>query len=174
MQIDTANRVAFQPAQGREPFAQMKQSFEQLGSALETGSLSKAKEVLAQLQKNAPASPGNGKNPMRAKMEALSKAVDAGDLKAAQEAYTEIKKSLSQRPPPGGRMGGGAGGANRVSGASAGSNPNKVYDKKDSDKDGTISWKEKFEYSLKHPEEAKQDSASVQIDSDRGRIDAIA
>ena len=78
MEISSTTSRPFSAVQGSDGFAKAKQSFQNLGKALESGSLSDAKEALAQLQKNAPAQAKNDNNPMSAKMEALSKALDAG------------------------------------------------------------------------------------------------
>ncbi len=156
-----------------------------LGKALESGNLSDAKEALEQLQTNAPAQAKNNSNPMSAKMEALSKAVESGDLKAAQEAYADIKKTMSQRPSGGGGRAGGAGGpppgggvppsgAGKSSDTSETSDSSKVYDPKDANKDGTVSWKEEQDYNLKHPEKADKTPTTLKMDSDRGVLDALA
>jgi hypothetical protein len=184
MEISAVSSRSYSAIQGNDGFAKAKQSFQNLGKALESGNLSDAKEALAQLQANAPAQAKNDKNPMSAKMEALSKAVESGDLKAAQEAYSEIKKTMSQRPPGGGGRAGGTGGpppggappsgAGKSSDTSETSDSSKVYDPKDANKDGTVSWKEEQEYNLKHPEKADRDSSTFKLDNGRGVLDALA
>ena len=185
MQINPITSSPFQAAQGSDRFAKMKQSFENLGSALDSGNLSDAKDALAQLEKNAPAQGGQKNNPLSAKIETLNKAVDSGDLKAAQDAYADIKKTMSQGPRGGGGRAGGAsgpppggahpsGGGDKASGTASSSDSNTVYDKKDANKDGTVSWKEEQDYDLKHPDEAKKAATTAKVDSDRGVIDALA
>ena len=177
MEISAISSRSYAAIQGNDGFAKAKQSFQNLGKALESGNLSDAKEALAQLQANAPAQAKNDKNPMSAKMEALSKAVESGDLKAAQEAYSDIKKTMSQRPSGGGgRPAGGAppSGAGKSSDTSETSDSNKVYDPKDANKDGTVSWKEEQDYNLKHPEQSDRTSTTVKLDSDRGVLDELA
>ena len=185
MEISAISSRSYAAIQGNDGFAMAKQSFQNLGKALESGNLSDAKEALAQLQANAPAQAKNDKNPMSTKMEALKKAVESGDLKAAQEAYSDIKKTMSKRPSGGGGRPGGTGGpppgggappsgAGKSSDTSETSDSNKVYDPKDANKDGTVSWKEEQDYNLKHPEQSDRTSTTVKLDSDRGVLDALA
>ena len=176
MELSAISSRSYSAIQGNDGFAKAKQSFQNLGKALESGNLSDAKEALAQLQANAPAQAKNDKNPMSAKMEALSKAVESGDLKAAQEAYSDIKKTMSQRPTGGGGRAGGAGGpspgggappsgAGKTSETSESSDSSKVYDPEDTNKDGTVSWKEEQDYKLKHPEKADGTSTTYKLDA---------
>ena len=185
MQVNSLGRASFRPAGGVKPFAKLKQSFEKIGSALDSGNLTDAKQALTQLQKDVPPQAGNGDNPLSAKMQTLSKAVDAGDLKAAQAAYADIKKTISQGPPAGGRPagmpGGGppsggspAGGAGKSSGAGSSSSSNKTYDKKDTNKDGTVSAMEELAYDLKNPGDAAKTSTTAKINSNGGSIDITA
>ena len=165
------------PLPGSDAFGQAKQAFQKLGSALESGNLTDAKAALAQLQKNAPAQTDKNADPLAQKMEALGKAVDSGDLKAAQDAYADVKKTASQAAPGGGGRARGAGGpppgGPPPSGAPAGGTPNsnKVYDKKDTNKDGTVSWQEEQDYYSKHPEESKPISSTTKSESDKKLID---
>jgi hypothetical protein len=182
MEISAINTSQYSAVRGNDRFAKVKQSFQDLGSALESGDLSAAKDALTELQKNAPAQAKNDKNnPMSAKMDALSKAIDSGDVKAAQDAYADIKETMSQRPAGGMRMGSGAahsgaapGGASKSSSSNSSSDSNKTYDTKDANKDGEVSWKEEQDYYQKHPEKAAQASSSAKVDSYRGVIDALA
>jgi hypothetical protein len=131
------------------PFTRIKQDFESLGKALESGNLEDAKKAYAQLQKDAPTQDGKGANPMSADIDSLGKALESGDLKAAQEAYAKIQEKIAQGPPAGG-----PGGAKKASASKAGSqSDNKVYDKKDINKDGTVSYEEEMAYTLQHPED---------------------
>jgi len=173
--------------QGNDRFAKIKQSFDDLGSALESGNLSDAKTALAELQKNAPKQASDSSNPMSQKMDALSKAIDSGDVKAAQDAYADIKQTMSQRaagrpsgPPPGGAPP--SGGAGKTSSTEGGSSSNKTYDKMDANKDGKVSAQEELDYLQKQLKTEKADStaktettdSTAKIDSDRGLIDALA
>jgi hypothetical protein len=182
MQISpvTSGATSVMPANDR--FAKIKQSFDDLGSALESGNLSDAKTALTELQKNAPKQAVKESNPMSEKMEALSKAIESGDLKAAQTAYADIKETMSQRPqgtPPSGgtppsRAGKSVGASGAGESASAESASSKYYDKMDADKDGAVTWKEEQDYLQKHPEDVSNQSTTGKIDSDRGLIDALA
>jgi len=73
--------------------AQMKQNFDDLGSALKSGNISDAKAAFTKLQKNAPS---QGSQP--SEIESLSKALDSGDLEYAQTAYSSIQDKMSQGP----------------------------------------------------------------------------
>jgi hypothetical protein len=140
-------------------FAQVKKDFDNLGSALESGNLSDAKKAFAQLQKDAPSQSGKDNNPMSSAIESLGKALDSGDIQGAQEIYKKIQGMMSQGPPAGGAEGAKgppAGGSGDTK--SSGSNINvisqsnsTVYDKRDTNKDGTVSAQEAIEYALKHP-----------------------
>jgi len=185
MQVTSIGSLSYQPTGAVDPFTKMKQLFQQLGSALESGNLSNAKEAMAELQKNAPARAGGENNPLSAKIETLNKAVDSGDLKAAQQAYADIKKTISQRPPAprggpesgrGGASAGGPppGGAKKSSTTGDSSSSNKTYDKKDTNKDGTVSLMEELTYSLMHSSESKQTSATAKVDSGNRSVDVSA
>jgi len=183
MEISAVSSRPYAAMQGSDGFAKAKQSFQNLGKALDAGNLDDAQKALAQLQSNAPAQAKKDNNPMSAKMEALNKAVESGDLKAAQVAYADIKKTMSQRPTGGGGRAGGAGGpppgggappngAGKSSKTSESSDSSKVYDPEDTNKDGTVSWKEEQDYKLKHPEKADETSTTYKLD--RGVLDALA
>ena len=113
MQVASISSSSYQRPGAIESFGKMKQSFEKLGSALESGNLSDAREALGQLQEDAPAQAGKADNPISANIETLSKAVDSGDLKGAQQGYADIKKTISQRPSTRGGQVGGTGGGPR-------------------------------------------------------------
>ncbi len=169
MEISSVSNPSYQPMSSGDPMAKMKQLFQNLGNALDSGNLSDAKDALAQLQKNAPALDDNGKNPVNTKVEKLARAVETGDLKSAKDAYADIKKTMSQGPgsqgPAGGSGGASPGGAKQSSGASSSSSSKKDYDKKDLNKDGTVSTEEELIYALKHPQETKKDTS---IKNDQG------
>ncbi len=178
MQISSATGGALSALPGNDRLAKIKQSFNNLGSALESGDLSAAKTTLAELQKNAPKQASGSSNPMSQKMEALSKAIDSGDVKAAQDAYADMKQTMSQRPAdrPSGPPPGGAppsGGAGKASSTEGSSSSSKVYDEMDANKDGTVSTQEKLAY-LQKPRDSASTSSTSNIDSDGGRIDTWA
>ena len=187
MQISSVTGGALSALQGNDRFAKTKQSFNDLGSALESGNLSDAKTALEDMQKNAPKQASDTSNPMSQKMDALSKAIDSGDVKAAQDAYADIKQTMSQRaagrpsgPPPGGAPP--SGGKGKTSSTEDSSSSNKVYDKKDANKDGKVSAQEEIDYLQKQLKTEKTGStaktetsdSTTKIDSDRGLIDALA
>ena len=175
MQISSVTSGASSALQGSDRFAKIKQTFNNLGSALESGNLSDAKAALDELQKNAPKQASDASNPMSQKMDALSKAIDSGDLKAAQDAFADIKKTMTQRPA--GPPSGGAppsGGSRKTASAEGSSSSSKVYDKMDVNKDGTVSWKEKQDYVQQHPDYSGNAGSTAKIDSDRGQLDALA
>lgn len=165
MNISSVSNSSYQPNVGGDTSSKIKQSFQKLGSALESGNLSDAKDALAQLQKNAPADASKN-NPMSAKMEALNKAVESGDIKSAQNAYADIKKTMSQRPSGGETHPGGEppSGGKPSSNSAVSSSSTKIYDKMDANKDTKVSSKEEDDYYLDHPQEKNQDSATNQID----------
>ncbi|MCE9611648.1 MAG: hypothetical protein K8R23_15730 [Chthoniobacter sp.] len=135
----------------------MKQAFQSLGTALDSGNLSDAKAALAQLEKNAPPGAAKAGNPLSAKIEALSKAIDSGDLKAAKEAFADIKKTIAQGPPKGaGRHGRPSGPPPGGSSDTAGTT--KTYDAKDTDQDGKVSKQEEQAYEAKHALDALKSS----------------
>lgn len=183
MQISSVNNISSAPAGGSEQFAKTAQAFRELGSALDSGSLSDAKNALAQLQKVAPAQSNRRSNPISEKVETLSKALDSGDLKTAKSAYADIQKTVAAtggsrpsrgagggKPPGGGAPAGGAKGASAASSSSA----TKTYDKKDANKDGTVSAKEEAAYDLAHPEDAVTSSVVKQSKSGRVSLDTVA
>jgi hypothetical protein len=155
MQINSVTSGGIQSLPRHGQFEKVNQSFVKLGSALETGNLDDARTALAELQKNAPPKQSSRTDPISEKLEAVSQAVESGDLDAAKTAYADVKQALVQRPVSrGGRAGGGAppGGGGKAAGASGSGNSTKTYDKRDANKDGTVSWKEKQDYEFSHPD----------------------
>ena len=176
MEISAVGSRPYAAMQGSDGFAKAKQSFQDLGKALDAGNLDDAQKALAQLQASAPAQAKNANNPMSAKTEALNKAVKSGDLEAARAAYADIKQTMSQRPTGGGSRSGSAGGPPPGGGApprgpgkssktSEGSDSAKIYDPEDANKDGTVSWKEEQDYKLNHPEKADGTSTTYKLDT---------
>ncbi|MBI5579972.1 MAG: hypothetical protein HY895_12515 [Deltaproteobacteria bacterium] len=147
---------------GSNPMTQMKKSLDDLGSALKSGNLDDAKKAFAQLQKNAPVQGEDSKNPMSSEFESLKKALDSGDLKNAQEAYSKIEEKISQSPAASASAGGPPQGApvdtvqlsSQNSSGESSTSDSKVYDKMDSDKDGTVTDQEKLAYEMKHANDA--------------------
>lgn len=137
---------------------QMKKNFDALGSALSSGNLDDAKKAFAEIQKNAPK---DGKTP--SEITNLQKALDSGDVKAAQQAYSKIQQKMSQSPLQGGPPPqGGQGDKVTLSSKSSGSqsSSNQTYDKKDANKDGTVSAPEELAYYIAHPTDEGTDTNS--------------
>jgi len=137
---------------GSNLMAQMKQNFDDLGSALSSGNIDDARKAFAKLQKNAP-SGGDGKTP--SEIDDLKKALDSGDLKGAQEAYSKIQEKMSQRPPAGGQPPSGPPPgepkdtvdlSSKSTASATTSSDSKTYDKMDTNKDGTVTAQERLEY----------------------------
>jgi hypothetical protein len=144
--------------------AKMKQSFDSLGNALNSGNIDDAKKAFAQLEKNAP---DNGKAG-GSEFDDLKKSLETGDLKGAQEAYSKIQEKMAQGPPAGAPSGGASKGAAQdtvqLSSAAKGdskttSSENKSYDKMDANKDGSVTAQEELIYKLTHP----SDTNSISI-----------
>ena len=180
MQVGSISNVSFRPAVSADSVDRVKQSFQKLGDALASGNLSDAKKALTELQSNGPPRTGSASDPLAT----VSKALDSGDLKAAQAAYKDIQQSISQHasaagdqarrssgPSPGGAH---AGGAKGSSNAGSSSNSNKVYDKKDTNKDGNVSMQEETAYDLKFPSETKTTSGAANDSVSAGSIDVSA
>ena len=156
------------------PFAKIKQDFDAIGAALQSGNLSDAQSAFAQLQKDAPAPPaGQGNNPLSSKIDALSKALASGDLNGAKQAFADIQVALPKRPtggPAGGRhAGGGDGDGDGKKTSSTGgssSSSSKTYDKKDLNQDGKVSAIESFIYDATHTAAAAQGASSAKTASD--------
>jgi hypothetical protein len=149
---------------GGSPFAKAQQDFQDLGKALQSGNLSEAQKAFARLQEDAPSQ--GGQNPLSSKIDSLGKALDSGDLKGAQEAYSQIEETIAQGPPARGQRGGSggmpSGRTHGSSSSSGGSQSSKVYDKKDTNRDGTVSAQEELDYALTHPGEATQSQNNLQ------------
>jgi hypothetical protein len=144
--------------------AQMKNQFDQLGKALDSGDLTAAKQAYSAIQQNAPQGQGD-QGPMaqmKSKMDQLGQALDSGDLAAAKTAYSAIQQSAPQGMPKGAPpMGGGAPpSAGATSSASGGksSSSSTSTDPMDLNGDGTVSASEKLIYSITHPDLTKKDS----------------
>jgi hypothetical protein len=177
MQISSVSSTSqLQDLRDNSKFTKVKQAFEDIGSALESGSISDAQTALATLQENAPAEAKNDKNnPMNSKIEALSEALESGDLDAAKDAYADIKQTMSQKPqgaPPAGAAPSGSSSSSSTSSTSSSSSSNKVYDAMDTDKDGEVTYEEEQAYKIKHPEEEDKYSA-LEATKYRG-IDTLA
>jgi hypothetical protein len=82
--------------------------------------------------------------------------VSAQETQAASGAQPRAKPAggMKGKPPAGGA-------AQSASSTESTSESNKVYDKKDTNKDGTVSSAEELEYKLQHPEESSESSQTT-------------
>lgn len=93
--------------------SKVQSSFEQLGSDLQSGNLSSAKEDYVTLSENTPGgssssssstsstsstSSSSSTDPMSQKMSALGQALNSGDLSGAQKAYSSIQQDFQKGP----------------------------------------------------------------------------
>jgi hypothetical protein len=182
MEITSMSSISYQPVRGAESLNTTKQLFDKLGNALESGNLTDAQDAMTELQKYAPPKAGNDNNPMKAKMEELSQSLESGDLAAAQKAYAEVKSAMAQRSPSGGGQPGGPGGpggpppdgASQSSGAGNSSSSSKTYDKKDLNKDGTVTAVEELLYGIEHPDNTTSASSAADNSNSQGLLDVTA
>jgi hypothetical protein len=72
------------------------------------------------------------------------------------ENANQMKKMGGKGGKPPGGMPPSGGAPKAAAPGTSSSNSNKIYDKKDTNKDGTVSFQEELDYDLKHPEEAKE------------------
>jgi len=159
MTISAISSGNMQLPQGSNPIAQMKKSFDELGNALKSGNIEDAEKAFSKLQSSAPSQAGDGKNPMSSEITSLKKALDSGDLKGAQAAYSKIEEKISKAPNAGGPPQGAAGAKNGKAGSAA--SGGKTYDKKDTNKDGTVSLMEEMAYALTHASSESKASPTV-------------
>lgn len=152
MSISAISAGSTSQMSGSNPMAQMKQNFDDLGSALSSGNIDDARKAFAKLQKNAP-SGGDGKTP--SEIDDLQKALDSGDLKGAQEAYSKIQDKMSQGSPAGGQQSSGPPPgevkdtvelSSKSTASTTSTSDTQTYDKMDTNKDGTVTTQERLEY----------------------------
>lgn len=170
--ISSISSTTYQFAAGEDTVANMKQSVQQLGIALKSGSLSDAKITLAQLQKFASIQASEGKNPLTTQMDKLTMAIASGDLQVAKAAYAEIMKTIEKQPVK-------ATAASLIISVSKAATDNsprgngskssnsgipisiKSYDKRDTNKDGRVSTLEEQTNTLKHPDAENQTTTTA-------------
>jgi hypothetical protein len=79
------------------PYAQVKQDFQNLGKALQSGNLSDAQQAFATLQQDIPGSSqsqgSQGSNSSNQEMQDLGSALQSGDLSGAQKAFAQMQKT---------------------------------------------------------------------------------
>lgn len=142
----------------------IKKDFEDLGNALQSGDVSKAKEVFAKLQKDLPSQGSGGGNPLASDLEKLGKALTSGDLETARDIFSNIEARMSQGPGAGESGNKAQGRADAYIPSGSGDTGSAVYDVRDTNHDGVVSAIEEYEYALTHADEAdktSQDSTGV-------------
>jgi outer membrane protein assembly factor BamD (BamD/ComL family) len=88
--------------QRQNPFQEIKQDFDQLASALQSGDLSGAQSAYSNIQQLLPANPGttpsnttsNGSNTVQSDFAALGQALQSGDLSQAQSAFSQLQSDF--------------------------------------------------------------------------------
>lgn len=151
MQISSVSTTTNAP--DFKAFRQARETFESIGKGLDSGDLDEARAALEQFQKNAPAHPNDGNDPVARQMETLSKAIDSGDLAAAKTAYADASKTLANAPRRGAPPAGGTSKTVQTTSNDASTNTigAKNYDKMDANQDGIVTTEEEFSYELDHP-----------------------
>ena len=113
----SSNLIADLSKQQRQnPFQEIRQAFDQLASALQSGDLSGAQSAYSNIQQLLPANPGaspssttsNGSNTLQNDFAALGQALQSGDLSQAQSAFSQLRNDVrgaiaqtpSQTPAP--------------------------------------------------------------------------
>ena len=100
------------------------------------------------------------------------------------EWHLNIKTTISERPavgsgraggrgglPPGGAAPGGGGKSARAADSASSI---RVCDKKDTNKDGTVSWQEEQDYNRTHPDEARKAATTSEIDDLQAQLYVLA
>ena len=149
------------PLAGNSPLGKAQRDFQNLGNALQSGNLSDAQAAFAQWKTDSPPVK-DGDDSLSSKIDSLGKALDSGELDSAREAYSQIQQeappSSSGSGPQGGSGSKPAGERPKAGGPGGGSQSSKTYDKKDLNKDGTVSAVEETLYDLQHPVQVQTDS----------------
>lgn len=99
MEIYAVGSGAYATARSDTGSTKMKQIFEEIGKALDSGNLEAAKAALGKLQNSTAAPSGEAGGPMAKRMAQLSEAVESGQLETARSAFEEIRESKPPRAP---------------------------------------------------------------------------
>ncbi len=89
----------------------------------------------------------------------LAQSQSASENASASKTNQPAAQKTGGSPPPGGAKPVAANESSNSSSSSAA----KIYDKRDADQDGTVSYQEELLYSLKHPTEEAQEEAAVSL-----------
>src|SRR5580658_8021721 len=100
------------PQHWQNPFQEIKQDFQQLASALQSGNLSGAQSAYSNIQQLLQGSPGSsstsnsststGSNTLQNDFAALGQALQSGDLTTAQSAFAQLQTDFQASHQPGG------------------------------------------------------------------------
>ena len=93
-----------QTSSAQTKFRQVKNDFQQLGQALQSGDLNAAQQAFAALQQLIPnlssgsqaqnGQQGSSQNPLLADLNAIGKALQSGDLSAAKSAFAKLQQDV--------------------------------------------------------------------------------
>jgi hypothetical protein len=89
-----------------------------------------------------------------------SRAQSAANASANKSAPSAPAKT-GGTPPPSGGGGAKPAGASSTSSTSSSTSSNKIYDKRDLNQDGTVTYEEMMQYALQHSSEESQDQSTV-------------
>jgi DNA-binding FadR family transcriptional regulator len=99
-----ANTAINQTSNSQTKFGQVKNDFQQLGQALQSGDLNAAKQAFAALQQFMPnlssasqsqnGQQGSSQNPLLTDLSAVGKALQSGDLAAAKSAFAKLRQNV--------------------------------------------------------------------------------
>jgi hypothetical protein len=100
---------------GSQPLTEIKNDFQQLGQALQSGNLSSAQQAYATLSQlvsqNPPPGGASGqKNPLSLALSQIGGALQSGNLAGAQQAFSALQSAAQAHGGQGGGAVGGAGG----------------------------------------------------------------
>ena len=99
-----SNTNLYQANSAQTNFQQIRDSFQQLGQALQSGDLNAAQQAFASLQQLIPnlsagsqtqtGQQGSGQSQFAADLSALSQALQSGDLTKAQDAFAKLQQDM--------------------------------------------------------------------------------
>src|SRR5277367_1205454 len=126
----SSNLIADLSQQRQNPFHEIKQDFQQLASALQSGDLSDAQSAYSAIQQVLGANSGStsnasssGPNTLQTDFAALGQALQSGDLSTAQSAFSQLQSDFQATLQSGGAGSQTQGNDQYVPSASQGQNP---------------------------------------------------
>ncbi len=75
-------------------YGSVRQSFQQLGTAISSGNLSDAQTALTAILQNLPNGQGNSKNQIGSDLQSLQSAIKSGDVSSTQKAYSTLQNDM--------------------------------------------------------------------------------